>query len=389
MLQTEFYSLSRVIFRNSLLSCLAGLSLFAASIPAVSAQITPLGLKIQNQTVPPNGTMQIQLFTTEPKPILKGGQRVAFAANFLGPVQGMGVYSPAGDVSAVAVTTKGTTRVNLSSPLTSLGTVIDDPMFTVTMPVLSTATNGQSSRLGLDPNVSNWSDPNSQKYPVELASGGVTVGGTLSVSGVTPSSGLIPAGTKLAIKGMGFASNVRVDVGDVKVKTTTFVNSSEVDVTLATDYDITGQRIRVINKSTNHKVLFYPYQQTTPVGVSTHALIAASYPMFSRTTYTVGYFRPVLSGSIFSGLALQNMSTATITTTVALYASDGSLLTSVNVDVPANSRISRDLAELLPGAVASNGTSLHVTAPAPIQMLGLLGNDATQVVLPVNPSKVP
>jgi hypothetical protein len=111
--------------------------------------------------------------------------------------------------------------------------------------------------------------------------------------------------------------------------------------------------------------------------------------MFSRTTYTVGYFRPVLSGSIFSGLALQNMSTATITTTVALYASDGSLLTSVNVDVPANSRISRDLAELLPGAVASNGTSLHVTAPAPIQMLGLLGNDATQVVLPVNPSKVP
>ena len=191
------------------------------------------------------------------------------------------------------------------------------------------------------------------------------------------------------IKGIGFASDVRVDVGDVKVKTTKFVNSSEVDLTLTTDYDITGQRIRVINKSTNEKVLFYPYQQATPVGVSTHALIAASYPMFARTTNTVGYFRPVLSGSVFSGLALQNLSSATITATVALYASDGSLLTSVNVDLPANSRISRDLAELLPGAVASNGTSLHVTAPAPIQMLGLLGNDATQVVLPVNPSKVP
>jgi hypothetical protein len=389
MLKHKLSYPSLVIFQSLILVCLVGVSLLGAFSPAVSAQITPLGLKIQNQTVPPSGTMQIQLFTTEPKPILKGGQRVAFAASFLGPVQGMGVYSPAGDVSAVAVTRKGATLVNLSSPLTSLGTLIDDPMFTVTMPVLSTAANGQSARLGLDPNVSNWSDPNSQKYPVELASGAVTVGGTLSVSGVTPSSGLIPAGTKLVIKGIGFASDVRVDVGDVKVKTTKFVNSSEVVLTLTKDYDITGQRIRVINKSTNEKVLFYPYQQATPVGVSTHALIAASYPMFARTTNTVGYFRPVLSGSVFSGLALQNLSSATITATVALYASDGSLLTSVNVDLPANSRISRDLAELLPGAVASNGTSLHVTAPTPIQILGLLGNDATQVVLPVNPSKVP
>ena len=61
----------------------------------------------------------------------------------------------------------------------------------------------------------------------------------------------------------------------------------------------------------------------------------------------------------------------------------------MDVGLPANSRFVRDLAELLPGAVASNGTSLHVTAPAPIQMLGLLGNDATGVVLPVTPRKTP
>src|SRR4051794_7840413 len=187
------------------LLCVAAAALLLC-LPAFG-QVTPLGLRIENQTVPPGGTMQVQLFTTEPKPILKGGQRMTFAANFLGPVQGMGVYSPAGDVSGVAVTRNGATRVNLSSPLTSLGTVIDDPMLTITMPVLSTATNGQTAKLGLDPKVSSWSDPNSQKYPVELTSGAVTVGGTLSVSGVTPSSGVIPAGTKLAIKGMGFPSN--------------------------------------------------------------------------------------------------------------------------------------------------------------------------------------
>ena len=174
-------------------------------------------------------------------------------------------------------------------------------MLTITMPVLPSVVAGQSSGMTLDSKVSNWVDPNSQKYPVELTSGKLTIGGTISVSGVIPSSGLLPVGSKLAIKGMGFTSDVRVDVGEAIVKTTTFVSSSEVDVTLTTDYDITGQRIRVRNKSGNEKVYFYPYLQTAPVGASTHALIAASYPMFSRTTYAAAYFRPVLSGSTFSG----------------------------------------------------------------------------------------
>ncbi|HEY7097831.1 MAG TPA: IPT/TIG domain-containing protein [Terriglobales bacterium] len=314
---------------------------------------------------------------------------MSFRSNFLGPVQGMGIYSPLGDVSAVAVTQNGTTRVNLSSPLTNLGTDSDDPMVTITMPVAGTAANGQTSNLSLDPKVSSWLDPDSQKYPVELTSGSVTVGGKISVSGVVPSSGVVPAGTKLVIKGLGFPQRVRVDVGEAIVKTTRFVNSSRVEVTLAGDYDITGQRIRVRDKDSNDRVEFFPYQLTTPIGVSTHALIAASYPMFSRTTYTEGYFRPVLSGSVFSGLALQNVTNVATTATVELYASDGSLLTSVSVDLQASSRIARDLAELLPGVVASNGTSLHVTAPTPIQMLGLLGNDASGVVLPVPPRTTP
>ena len=361
-------------------------ALFASSL---LAQNTPLGLRIENQTVPPGGTLQLQLFTTEPKPILKGGQRMSFSSNFLGAVQGMGIYSPLGDVSGVAVTRNGTTRVNLSSPLTNLGTDSDDPMVTVTMPVSRTAANGQSSNLSLDPKVSSWLDPDSQKYPVELTSGSVTVGGTFSVSGVVPSSGVVPAGTKLVINGMGFPQRVRVDVGNAIVRTMRYVNSSRVEVTLASDYDITGQRIRVRDKDSNEKVEFFPYQLTAPIGVSTHALIAASYPMFSRTTYTEGYFRPILSGSVFSGLALQNVTGVATTATVELFASDGSLLTSVSVELPASSRIARDLAELLPGVVASNGTSLHVTAPAPIQMLGLLGNDASGVVLPVPPRSTP
>ena len=96
--------------------CFGAVLLVASFAPSASAQVTPLGLAIADQTVPAGGTAQIQLFTTEPKPILKGGQRMGFSSKMLGPVQGMGAYSPAGDVSAVAVTSNGSQRSTSARP---------------------------------------------------------------------------------------------------------------------------------------------------------------------------------------------------------------------------------------------------------------------------------
>jgi len=52
-------------------------------------------------------------------------------------------------------------------------------------------------------------------------------------------------------------------------------------------------------------------------------------------------------------------------------------------------RYTRDLAELFIGVVAGNGTSVKVTSPVAIPMLGLLGDDVLGTVDPVAPSPTP
>jgi len=61
--------------------------------------------------------LQLRIENTEPKPILKGGQKARYNANFLGPVQGIALFSPNGDASGTAVLSKGAAQITLSSPL--------------------------------------------------------------------------------------------------------------------------------------------------------------------------------------------------------------------------------------------------------------------------------
>src|SRR5712672_832797 len=169
-------------------------------------------LRIPDETVPPGGMLQIKVQVTEPKPISKGGQRAQFSASFLAPVQGIALFSPSGDASGTAVLSRGAAHFSLSSPLSSMGNAIDYPVLTIAIPVKPTATPGQTATLALDPSFSRWVKPNGQDYPVLLTNGTLTVGGTLSISNVVPGGGVVPAGTKIAITGMGFPPDFKIQV---------------------------------------------------------------------------------------------------------------------------------------------------------------------------------
>src|SRR6266850_2329247 len=171
-------------------------------------------LRIPDETVPPGGMLQLKVEITEPKPILKGGQRARYQAQFLGPVQGIALFSPKGDASGTAVLSKGAAQISLSSPLFDMGKIIDYPILTIAMPVKTTAIPGKTAQLVLDPSLSRWVDPNGQDYPVLLTNGIVTVGGTLSISNILPGGGVVPAGTKIRILGMGFQPNSKVQVNE-------------------------------------------------------------------------------------------------------------------------------------------------------------------------------
>src|ERR1700722_11441038 len=93
------------------------------------------GLSVASPTVPPGGLLQMQVFITEPKPILKGKQgvrsnraAVANAAPTLGPVRDAALFSTTGDVTGVAVTGASGTQFFFSSPLDTFGMSVDTPV---------------------------------------------------------------------------------------------------------------------------------------------------------------------------------------------------------------------------------------------------------------------
>jgi hypothetical protein len=374
--------------------CCGSVSGFA-QIESKEPPFPGVSLSVDSPTVPPGGLLQVQVFITEPKPILKGKQglrssraAVANAAPPLGPVRDAALFSTTGDVTGVAVTGASGTQFFFSSPLDTFGMSVDTPVMTIAYPVSATAAVGQVEDLNLDPDASLWLDPNGKQYPVELKSGKMTVGGSLSISDVTPGSGTATPTTVISIKGTGFEPNSKVDFGEGKVETQEFINSNLIKVTLRDSIKIRGQRIRVEN-SGNEKATYFPYGRTTQSGTSKHALVAACIPLFPQAAISLGYFRPSLRGTIFSGLALQNLTGAPVTATLQLHSNSGVLLSEQTISLGKSTRIARDLAELFPGVTAATGTKLSVTSTKPIQMLGLLGDDSTGTLLPVAASKTP
>jgi hypothetical protein len=396
-------SLSRLRFFPQ---ALLVLTLLVAARPGVASDDgggggkgTGPGLTVSSPTVPAGGLLQMQVFMTEPKPILKGRQGVGSSAvrsqavvnavaSPLGAVRDAAIFSSAGDVSGVAVTASGSTQFFFSSPLGTFGMSTDTPVLTLAYPVRPTATVGQSANLTLDPNDSLWLDPKGKQYVLELKSGVMTVGGALSISDVVPGAGQFPAGTIISISGTGFRSDSKVDFGEAKVATTQFVSPELIQVTLRDPAEIRGQRIRIDNPN-NEQAVYFPYQRTKRTGKSTHALVAAGYPLFSQTALTVGYFRPTLEGTVFTGLALQNLNPASARATLKLYSGTGTLLSTKSLTLASNTYVARDLAELFPNTSPVDGTRLTVTSTQAIEMLGLLGDDSSGMLLPVPASPTP
>src|SRR5690242_10442632 len=255
----------------------------AGEVPFAGVELT-----IPDETVPAGGMLQLKVNITEPKPILKGGQKASFASTLFGPVKGIALFSAAGDATGTAVLKGGNVQFSLSSPLTSMGTVVDYPVLTVAIPVLSTAGTGKTASLKLD-KAAKWLNPNSQQYPLLVTPGVMTVGGTMSISNIVPGSGVVAAGTKIVISGVGFQPTDSVDINEGAIATSTYISPNEIDVTLGAPLDMTGKRVRIVDSVTNEKVTYYSYQRYTSLGKSTHALVAVTYPLFSTITYTQAF----------------------------------------------------------------------------------------------------
>ncbi|MFL5311118.1 MAG: hypothetical protein ACJ79H_11755 [Myxococcales bacterium] len=372
-------------FFRVLVPCLsAGLLLTAShSGPETS---TGVSLKILSATAPAGGTMQLALTLTEPKPISTGSARFSLDSAVLDPVMGVALYGPGGsqsDAVGAAVVNGGTVTVRTVSPSSNFGLDNAVPILAVTIGVNPAAPAGAQSKLVLDPVASSWTDPSGVPYaPQQIKNGSFEVGGTLSINDVVPGMGMLPAGSTVVVRGMGFQQGAIAEIDGVSVASTAVVSNTEIDATIAVSADMYGRRVTIRNPDLT-RTSYRAYLRTAWLGRSTRSLLAQTDPIFSPQALTGAFFTPTAAAGDFFGLALQNPAATSADVTVELRSSSAGSIATTALTLPATTRMSRDMSELFPGQSVPADASLVVRSSSAVQMLGLLGDEAAGTVEPI------
>ena len=89
------------------------------------------------------------------------------------------------------------------------------------------------------------------------------------------------------------------------------------------------------------------------------------------------------SGTFF-GLALQNPGPGDSIVSIELLDA-GFVVGFATIELPPNTKLSREVSELFPGVSLSSGSVFWLTATAPVQMLGLRGDETDGSVVPALP----
>ena len=247
-------------------------------------------------------------------------------------------FNLTGDVSGVAIVQGNQVQIRYSSTTGPTGT--DYPIMTIALAIRSGAAPGHKTQFALDP-ASAWLlnllGVASLK-PIPPAT--ITVGGTVSISNVTPGGGVLNPGAVFTIHGVGFQPHTQVQLNAIKASSIEVLSPREIRVTVAETVQLTGKKIQVVN----------------PDG---------SQP------------------GVFHGLAMQNQNQGPADITVEMHSFSGRLLGSSTFTLPAGMRIARELSECAP--LPPPGGFVRVTASAPVQMFGLLGDTNSGTIVPFRP----
>jgi len=372
-------------FLRVLVPCLAAGLLLTAGGSGSPDPFTGVSLKVLNASAPPGGTMQLTVSLTEPKPISTGSALISLDTAVLGPVMGVALYGPGGalsDAAGAAVVNGNAITVRTISPSSDFGLSTSVPILAVTIGVSPDALPGAQAKLVLDPAASVWIDPAGVPYLEEVKNGTFEVAGTVSINDVIPGMGLLPAGSTVVVRGMGFQPGAIVEVDGVSVASAAVVSDTEVDLTLGVSADLYGRRVTIKNPDLS-RANYRAYLRAAWLGRSARTLLAQTDPIFSPQTFTGAFFTPSAAASQFFGLALQNPAADPAEVTVELRSTSAGSIATATLTLPARTRTSREVSELFPGQSIPADGSLVVRTNSPVQMLGLLGDEVAGTVEPI------
>lgn len=362
----------------------AGLAVAAGSVYAAFAG---LSLKIGHEIQPPGGTLQMKLFLTEPKPISTGRGRFAISASAAASVEDVTLFSTAGDAAGAAVVRGTLVHIVCTIPSTVLGSNPDYPLLTVTGRVRTDAALGSVVPLWINPANLVFLDPNGVPYPEEIKAGSLTIAGNVSITDINPGSAAVPAGGVVVIRGLNFTPATTVRMKEAVVSRVDYISPSELHAIVGMAVTMHGQEVTVTNPDGTSAV-YYSFQKTTAAGRTGSALFRATLPLFPRKFMTAAAFLlPPDAGTTYSGLAVQNLQSAAAAIRVSLIAADGGTVGQRSFLLPPDSRMIQKAAELVAAAPPA-GSHWLLEANAPVQMLGLSGDDSTGVVSPLLPVSV-
>jgi uncharacterized protein (TIGR03437 family) len=335
------------------------LSLLLVLAGAHAATTPNLNVIVSSETAPPGATVQIKLSLAKPAAVSTGELALDLDPTIFGPVSAIATFSAAGDGSGFAFISGSHIDIHFASLSATLGSAAGMPLVVITVPTLATAKPGAQATITADASGSPWTGPlvpGAPGYPVTVTPGTVTIGGTLSVSDVSPVSNLA-AGAVVRINGTGFTSATTVDIAAASVASVQLVGPQEIDVTLAGAADLGGKQIRVRNPGGSQVTFFAapPAQPLPAVGDGGDGFDGAI-PLFPTASYPAG------GSAIFTGLsharyALVNPNAAPVD--VLLQGSVQMTLT-----IPAGSAFYTDSRKV--------GNEVQVIATAPLQMLQLV-----------------
>ena len=356
---------------------------FALAVPSIALAVE-VGIcqPVLIEPAPPGGSIQLKLSVIdEPTPIIVDRQPIGFGAD-LGAVQGVTLLG-APDAAGTGVIDGNLLVIRTVSPSATLG-LSSAPMIAVTIAVPDQAPVRTRASLTSDPAASSSLDPFGDPcVPDQLDQVRLVVKGAVSITDVLPGGGFLPAGSLVAVVGIGFQPEAQVLIDDVAVASTSWVDSSRIEVVTAVEAQLDGRRVSVSNPD-GTGATYFSYLRATDLGKSARPLLADTEAIFPVQTQSSALFAAPTSGTFF-GLALQNPEPADSIVSVELWDA-GSVVASASVALPPRTKISREVSELFPGVIPSAGSFFRLTATVPVQMLGLSGNESDGSVTPVLPA---
>jgi hypothetical protein len=328
---------------------------------------------------------QMKVLLTSPKPITSGNMSVDMSDVSFDSIDGIALFSDTGDADGVALVDGGKVNVQFVSPNGTLGTGAEYPLLTVALTLKNSLSPGQSFPVNLNQSSSAWQTLLGAPVAFEFKQGAIQVGGSVSITNVLPGGGVLPAGGKFTVYGMGFSPKTKISIRNANASSVQYISPTQFQVTLHEAALLDGVLITAQNPD-NSTDTYYSYLRGVPIGKSTRSLLAKAVPVFSINTAYEAILPATISSQVnpsyFTGFAMQNPNAVAASVTLESHSANGSLLRSVAVTLPPGTRIMRELSEWF-GAPLPTGAYLHIVTAQPVQMLGLLGNDSNNVLQPV------